>query len=412
MARLLAIATSVVALVAAPASGQWVRGDLYVSSYADNCIYRVDSSLNVTTFADSSDGLNGPSALVFTPWDTLLVSNFATATVLEFDSAGNGSVLYDGSSGLVNPYGENGLAFDVDQNLYVSDFTLKEIFEFPAGGGAPSDFADSADGIHGALGLAFAPNGELFVANGNVLRITPAGFAYVFDSIWGETVGSIVVRGNSDVYVATSSAGHVFRYPQGDASRRYLLASVLPSRAVEPLQLSLDERTLYHSSSFNGNLFEIDTESGSANLVLPPGSLPGATSIAVYGPRIPANWLNYGSGFPGTNGVPSFTSEALPKIGTTIQIDLDNSLGLATVGLLFAGFSRIDLHSSFGGDLLVDPAFTFPIFIASGGDSFRWDIPDDLSLIGVIVDLQTIEADSGAAKGVSFTAGLEFTLGY
>jgi len=29
----------------------------------------------------------------------------------------------------------------------------------------------------------------------------------------------------------------------------------------------------------------------------------------------------------------------------------------------------------------------------------------------VIVDLQTLEADPGAAKGVSFTSGLEFTLG-
>ena len=414
MSRLLAIATSVVVLLAASASGQWVQGDFYVASFTNNVIYRVDGSLNVTVFADSNDGLNGPSALAFTPSNTLLVSNFFSATVLEFDSAGNGSVLYDKNSGLVGPFGENGLAFDSLQNLYVSDYALEEIFEFPAGGGAPSVFADPGDGIVEPDGLAFAASGDLFVANRdgrNVLLIDSSGNATVFDSL-SELPYSIVLRGNGDLYIATDSAGHVYRYPGADASQRQLLASVANAKLNPALQIGLDDQTLYYTSGGAGNLVTIDADTGSMNEILPTNSLPGGVAIAVYRPLLPASWTNYGSGFPGTNGVPSFTASQPPILGTMTTLDLANSLGQPTVGLIFVGFTRIDLPSSWGGDLLVDPALTLPVTFSYGFDSFDWNVPNDYVLAGVTIDLQSIEADPGAAKGVSFTAGLELVLGY
>jgi hypothetical protein len=125
-----------------------------------------------------------------------------------------------------------------------------------------------------------------------------------------------------------------------------------------------------------------------------------------------ATWSNYNSGFPGTNGIPSFISSANPVIGTTITLSLENSFGKPTVGLVFAGFERADIHSSWGGDLLVAPTLTLPITFSYGFDQFDWSIPNDLALPGIAVDLQAIEADPGAAKGVSFTAGLELELGF
>jgi hypothetical protein len=38
--------------------------------------------------------------------------------------------------------------------------------------------------------------------------------------------------------------------------------------------------------------------------------------------------------------------------------------------------------------------------------------PNDPALLGVASDLQAIEADPGATRGVSFTAGLELVIGY
>jgi sugar lactone lactonase YvrE len=414
MARLLAFASAAILGLATSASGQFIDGDLYVGSYAYNCIYRVDASLNVTIFADSGDGLSGPSAVAFTPSDTLLVSSYNGITVHEFDSAGNGSKLYDQSNGLRGPFGENGLAFDAQLNLYVSDFVLHEIFEFPVGGGGPTVFADYGDGIVEPDGLAFASNGDLFVANRagyDILRIDSSGNATVFDS-FSEKPYSIVMRGNGDLYVATDVSGHVFRYPGADASQRTLLASVTNSGSNPALQIGNDDQTLYYTSVYVGNLVTIDADSGSMNEVLPKSSLPGAVAIAIYSPRSPASWTNYGAGFPGTNGVPSFTATQPPVLGTTTTLDLANSLGLPTVGLIFVGFARIDLPSSWGGDLLADPVLTLPVSFSYGFDSFDWDVPDDPALIGLTIDLQAIEADGGAAKGVSFTAGLELVPGY
>jgi WD40 repeat protein len=127
---------------------------------------------------------------------------------------------------------------------------------------------------------------------------------------------------------------------------------------------------------------------------------------------IPASWNNYGTGFPGTNGIPSLTSQQNPSFGTTTTLLLANSYGAPTVGLLFIGFQRGSFPTKFGGELLVVPAVIDPISFSYGADSFTGTIPDDLDLCGLPVDLQAIEADSGAARGVSFTPGLELVIGH
>ena len=126
---------------------------------------------------------------------------------------------------------------------------------------------------------------------------------------------------------------------------------------------------------------------------------------------IAASWSNYGAGFPGTLGVPSFTSQQNPAFGSTVTLDLANSYGNPTVGLLLVGFQRASIHTNRGGDLLVVPALVSTATFSYGGDSFTGDIPDDRALCGVTIDLQAIETDPGAARGVSFTQGLELVLG-
>jgi WD40 repeat protein len=124
-----------------------------------------------------------------------------------------------------------------------------------------------------------------------------------------------------------------------------------------------------------------------------------------------ASWSNYGSGFPGTNGIPSLTSRSNPTIGSTVTIDLSNSSGQPTVGLLFIGFQKATIPTNLGGDLLVVPALTILVTFSYGGDWFTGSIPKDEALCGTTIDLQSIEADPGAAKGVSFTPGLDMTIG-
>ena len=126
---------------------------------------------------------------------------------------------------------------------------------------------------------------------------------------------------------------------------------------------------------------------------------------------IPASWTNYGSGFPGTNGIPSLTSQQNPSFGATVTLDLTNSLGAPTSGFLAIGFQRGSFDLKYGAQLLVVPALIVPITFSYGADSFTGTIPDDVLLCGVTVDVQGIEADPGAASGLSFSPGLELVIG-
>jgi len=127
--------------------------------------------------------------------------------------------------------------------------------------------------------------------------------------------------------------------------------------------------------------------------------------------RTDASWTNYGAGFPGTNGIPSLVAAGDPVLGATLSVDVGNSSGTFTFGLLVLGSQTTSLHSSLGGDLLVVPTLTSLIGLAPAGASLSQDLPLDGNLCGLIFDLQVLEADPGAAKGVSFTAGLEIVFG-
>jgi len=88
-------------------------------------------------------------------------------------------------------------------------------------------------------------------------------------------------------------------------------------------------------------------------------------------------------------------------------VDLSNSQGGLTVGALFVGFARASVDSNWGGDLLHVPAITTLVALPPNGLLLTGAIPNDERLDGVIVDLQVIDLDPDAAKGVSFTPGLE-----
>jgi sugar lactone lactonase YvrE len=412
----IAFALLAVASLTAPARAQFVPGDLYVSDWLGDIVHRIEpGSWNVTTFADSSDGLNGPSATLLTPAGTLLCSSYFTAEIYEFDALGNGSVLYDSSTGLAGPAGENGLAYDAAGDLYVSDYVGFKILRYPAGGGSSTVFADSNDGIVKADGLAFAANGDLYVANrgsSKVLRIDPAGIATTFDTLPGDPY-SIVIRGDGDIYVGVSAAPPaIYRYPGGDVAQRTLLASFANNSGPPSIQLSVNGTKLYFTSSLTGNLVEVDADTGANSEVIPAGTLGNAIAITVIGTGHSASWANYGSGLAGTHGVPFFTSQSDPVLGSTITLDLGNSYGQPTTGLLILGFTQASLHTGLGGDLLLIPALLVPISFSYGANSYIGTLPSDPAYNGFELDLQAVEADPGAVEGFSFTQGLQLLLGW
>jgi hypothetical protein len=126
---------------------------------------------------------------------------------------------------------------------------------------------------------------------------------------------------------------------------------------------------------------------------------------------IPAAWTNYGSGLDGRFGVPALTLSALPRRTSTIDVEVGNSSGLYTVSVLFVGVASASLPTSLGGTLLVDPITTATLPLTPYDEGFPLTVPDGGDLPGVHVYLQVLELDPWAMEGVSFTPGLDVTIG-
>src|SRR5262249_53878455 len=108
-------------------------------------------------------------------------------------------------------------------------------------------------------------------------------------------------------------------------------------------------------------------ESDATNLV--SSDTNGITDVFARA-RCAALWSNYGSGFAGTNGVPAFTSQSDPVLGSTLSLSLANSLGAATSGLLFVGSQQASIPTSLGGVLLVIPSLTLFVSVPAAGATF------------------------------------------
>jgi len=120
----------------------------------------------------------------------------------------------------------------------------------------------------------------------------------------------------------------------------------------------------------------------------------------------------YGSGWPGTLGVPDLTVSAEPVLCSTIDLQLENSQGTNTAGALLIGLSSAQIQTQMGGTVLVGLPWTIvPLVIPAQGLSVPADVICDTTLAGVSVYLQALLSDSGASVGVSFSPGLWLTLG-
>ena len=149
------------------------------------------------------------------------------------------------------------------------------------------------------------------------------------------------------------------------------------------------------------------------------GGAPGSTSsvcfddVSVSVSRPAAGSSNYGTGWPGTNGVPSLQLSADPVLGQTVQVQMGNSSGASTIGGLLFGAQPATNPTPFGGTALVDFFFVETISSLSGtGADYPLGLPNDPSLCGVSLYTQLIQADAGASAGVSFSSGLRIDLGY
>jgi Tol biopolymer transport system component len=126
---------------------------------------------------------------------------------------------------------------------------------------------------------------------------------------------------------------------------------------------------------------------------------------------IAAAWTNYGAGFAGHFGIPDLTLDAPPRRTSTVELHVADSSGQFTVSVLFVGLASADWSTSLGGTLLVDPFASLALPLSPWDNAIPWTVPSGGDLPGLHLYLQALELDPWAAKGVSFTAGLDATIG-
>ncbi|MEW6741757.1 MAG: SBBP repeat-containing protein [Planctomycetota bacterium] len=125
----------------------------------------------------------------------------------------------------------------------------------------------------------------------------------------------------------------------------------------------------------------------------------------------PASWSNYGSGWPGTNGIPSLTCVGDPVLCTTFALRLENSAGFPTQAVLLLGVTPGSLDTPWGGKLLLVPSIVLVLTLPVGMTDLPGEVPCGGEFCGVVFYLQLLEADPGASAGISASAGLEVRLG-
>lgn len=125
----------------------------------------------------------------------------------------------------------------------------------------------------------------------------------------------------------------------------------------------------------------------------------------------PALARNYGTGHPGTLGVPALTASAAPILGTSIDVVLGNSSGANSTSALLAGLAPDNLATPFGGAILVQIASSFTVPLPSAGARVTLAIPSSTALCGASVYFQSVQLDSAATHSLAFSAGLELVLG-
>jgi hypothetical protein len=125
----------------------------------------------------------------------------------------------------------------------------------------------------------------------------------------------------------------------------------------------------------------------------------------------PAESQVYGTGWPGTLGVPTLAVTSAPLLGMPLSIALGNSQAATTVALLQVGLGEAYLPSSWGGVLLVTPILNLVLPVGPQGTTYHGMLPSDPALCGRSLYLQILLADPGASQGLAASPGLQLLMG-
>ena len=252
-------------------AAEFVPGMIYVGeSYSDGCFRGPHRIWEVNPKTGEwrvlvAPGCWGFSGLTFTPdGSRLRAAAIYLGEVEEIDADGNIVTVLDQTDGLM---GLRYITYDAEGNFFANN--VGDILRFPAEGGPGQVVADFFDGVRAYSTIAFAADGDMYLAPGKngaiqesqdyVLRFDPKRWeASIFDSDFPLTDDPRNVVTDRSGYVYLSFRRTIYRYRIGDPASR----AVISDGVFTPFSLALspDERKLIGYRSLSPRLEEYYTE--------------------------------------------------------------------------------------------------------------------------------------------------------
>jgi hypothetical protein len=414
-----------VGLIATPAQAHFSEGQIWVIDFQNSQVVLInpDNDWFVSVNPLATSAANNPGAMSFNHHGHMMLANYGDNTVIEMDGDGFVETVLTAADGLNGPWGSSGIIIGPGHgDVFITNFLSGEVLTFDEEFGNGSVFADLSDGLQIPTAIAFLADGHMLVADRGANKTihhfdSNSGLATVFD-VLPETPIDLIIRNNGDIYALTNQ-GNIFRYVGGNSGSRVLLGNYGGPSATGGIDFSPDHDAIYHLSTADASIREIDPGSGSSVV---QAILPGSPiSLAVVGGQFaPGTYIEFGEALAGTGGVePTLHGDQEPRIGQVTQIDAHQFVGGSTI---FMFLSATMVESDFkGGEFHIGlgPGATFFAATADGthgvaGDgelSLPFVMPNDPALVGVKLYLQALGVDAGAPFGVSFTPCLIMYIG-
>jgi hypothetical protein len=204
--------------------------------------------------------------------DNVYVTNLGnnTNSIEKFNSAGSGSLFASSINGWA-------LVFDSAGNLYGSSgSTIEKI----SPGGSSSAFANLGTGF--AAGMAFDPNGNLFVSTystDTIYKITPGGVVSVFATTGGSNPAGLAFDKAGNLYVAYSYTDTIEKFAANSN-----VGTVFGTTGVDgPFGLAFDANGNLYASINGHNEIEEFNSLGNMSVFL-QGPIPAGNNSVLDGP--------------------------------------------------------------------------------------------------------------------------------